>query len=150
LTDRTELGTKLGTKLVLALPSYAILPRHWTSSTNTDNLSPGILYQPRISNLESGDCFGIVEHNDAYVLIVLQMTVGAKQPIKANGLKDIVLAYPLDVQNALSKKVLGFVIPAEGTLNSKQPLLHTRGGKVIERIPTEIQGFEQYVCKYKI
>jgi hypothetical protein len=141
LTDSTE--------LVLTLPTYTLLPRNWKSSTNTDKLSPGCLYQPRISNLESGDCFGIVEHNGIFVLFVLQMTVSKKHPIKANGLRDIVLAYPLDVQNALSKKLLGFVIPMHGALDSVQPL-HTRDGKVIERIPTGVEGFEQYVCEYKI
>jgi hypothetical protein len=90
-----------------------------------------------------------VEHDDIYVLFVLQMTVSKKHLIKANGLRDIVLAYSLDVQNALNKKLLGFVIPMHGALDSVQPL-HTRDGKVIERIPTEVEGFEQYVCEYKI
>jgi hypothetical protein len=139
-----------GTELVMTLPAAEILPRHWKSSTNADGmLRPGCLYQPRISNLESGDCFGVVEHDGAYVLIVLQMTVSENHPIRANGLRDIALAYPLDVRNALSKKLLGFVIPMDGALRSIQPL-HTRDGKIIERIPVEVQGFEQYVCQYKI
>jgi hypothetical protein len=39
-------------------------------------------------------------------------------------LRDIIFAYPLNVQNPLNKKLLGFVIPMDGALNSIQ-LQHT-------------------------
>lgn len=137
-----------GTELAITLPPVEILPFDWKSSAN-GALRPGCLYQPRIANLESGDCFGVVQHDGANVLLVLQMTVGDNHPVKANGLRDIVLAYPLDVRNDLRNKLLGFVIPLHGALNSTQPL-HTQGGRAIERIPTEVQGFAQYVCRYTI
>jgi len=79
-------------------------------------LRPDCLYLPRISNLQSGDCFGVVQQGDGYVLIVLQITVSETHPIKAIVLNDIVFAFPLDVRNALRKKMLGFVIPLHGTL----------------------------------
>lgn len=141
-----------GTELVLPLPAAELLPRHWKANTNGDGgLYPGRLYQPRISTLESGDCdcFGVVEHDAAYVLLGLQMTVSETHPIIANGLKDIVRAYPLDVQSRLSKKLVGFVTPVNGCLLSMQPI-HTRDGSVMEQLPTEVEGFEQYVCEYNL
>lgn len=85
-----------GTELNITLPDSEILPRYWKRVGDRDgSLRYGVLYQPRIANLESGDCFCVVEWERGYVLVVLQMTVGRIHPIKVNGLRDIVLAYPM-------------------------------------------------------
>jgi hypothetical protein len=113
------------------------------------NLSPGVLYQPRIANLESGDCFCVIDWEEGYMLVILQMTVGKVHPIKVNGLRDIVLAYPMQIRDALVSTVLVFVTPIDGALVGQQPC-HTQDGKVAERFPIEVEGFVQHKCEYKI
>eukprot|EP00349_Pseudokeronopsis_sp_Brazil_P005188 CAMPEP_0202968314 /NCGR_PEP_ID=MMETSP1396-20130829/13571_1 /ASSEMBLY_ACC=CAM_ASM_000872 /TAXON_ID= /ORGANISM="Pseudokeronopsis sp., Strain Brazil" /LENGTH=299 /DNA_ID=CAMNT_0049694489 /DNA_START=464 /DNA_END=1360 /DNA_ORIENTATION=- len=130
-------------RIELTLPSSQILPTHWKANKTEDRLNPGYLYKPRTSNLESGDCFCVVEHNGGYWLLVLQMTVASTHPVKVNGLKEIVLAYSLEVQYALTRKLIVFVIPQNGELRTLQPL-HTQTGKVAEVIPAQVEGFEQF------
>ena len=62
-----------------------------------------VLYQPRISNLESGDAFC-----NELILIGLQ----EKPPVKATGLKDIVQAYtwyPVASKNLTARESWGLV-----------------------------------------
>jgi hypothetical protein len=134
----------------ITLPDREILPRQWKTARGRDgNLSPGVLYQPRIANLESGDCFCVIDWEEGYMLVVLQMTVGAVHPIKVNGLRDIVLAYPMQIRSELVSKVLVFVTPTDGALDGQQPY-HTQDGKVPQRFPIEVEGFVQHKCEYKI
>ena len=109
------------------VPSHReLLPQDWKK---TASLVPDVLYVPRISNLESGDCFYLVHLPTAggYLLVVLQITVGKSHPVKGNGLHDILLAYSEDVRKQVVSKALVFVVPAHGELHGKQPL-HTQGG----------------------
>ena len=142
-----------GTEKNITLPDREILPRQWKTARGRDrNLSPGVLYQPRIANLESGDCFCVIDWEEGYMLVVLQMTVGAVHPIKVNGLRDIVLAYPMQIRSELVSKVLVFVTPTDGALDGQQPY-HTQDGKVAERFSIEVDGpngFVQHKCEYKI
>jgi hypothetical protein len=134
------------TEITVTLPEVELLAPDWEE---VGNLKVGVLYQPKISNLESGDSFCVVEVNDEYWLIVLQMTVGQKHPIKANGLQTIVMAYEERSRSLLKKKVLGFVIPVDGKLHGVQAL-HNQDGKVIQKVPKEVKDFKQFVCRYKI
>ncbi len=142
-----------GTEMDVTLPDSEILPRYWKAVGDRDgNLRHGVLYQPRIANLESGDCFCVIGREGGYVVVVLQMTVGRNHPIKVNGLRDIVLAYPMQTRNALVGKVLVFVTPVHGALDAQQPY-HTQDGKVAQRFPIEVggeNGFVQYKCEYAI
>jgi len=113
-------------------------------------LLPGVLYQPRISNLESGDSFCVVEDApDLFLLLIFQMTVGEEHSVKANGLCAIIEAYPDYVKQRMNKKILAFVIPMFGPLRTVQKL-HTSDDKVIQKIPSELKDLEQYICEYKI
>jgi len=83
------------------------------------------------------------------MLIVFQITVGEVHPVKENGIRDIIKAYSKLVQDKMTQKLVVFVIPMHGPLCSEQPL-HTVDDKVMERIPKELEGLEQYVCEYKL
>ena len=151
--ELTSLSDSPQPKLTVTFPSAKELPQKWKAdkgSLNGGSLETGCLYRPKISNLESGDAFCVLaDEGGGFTLIVLQVTVGATHSIKVNGLKNIVRAYPLTVQRALVKKLLVFVIPLGGALEGQQPL-HTQDGTVARLVPTEAQGFQQYVVQYSV
>jgi hypothetical protein len=135
-----------------------VLEYHWKENAHDDEtkkLQPNALYQPKISNLESGDAFcvlqcpGAPDGSPQYALIVLQITVGSVHPVKMNGLHDIVLSYPSAIQDMMIKKLLVFVTPPDGKLNSIQKLI-TKDGKDALHVPPAVQGFEQCVYRHKI
>jgi hypothetical protein len=124
-----------------------VLPQDWKK---TARLVPSVLYVPRISNLESGDCFYLVPlPTGGYLLVVLQITVGMSHPVKANGLHDILLAYSEGVRKHVVNKALVFVIPAHGELQGEQPL-HTQKGNQINCLPVAVRDFKQYVYRHQI
>ena len=92
-------------------------------SHKTVRLVHSVLYVPRISNLDSGDCF------------------------KANGLYDILFAYLEDVRVQVVSKALVFVLPACGELQQKgEQSLHTQKGKQMEGsscVPVGVRDFKQ-------
>lgn len=158
----TPLATKTVTLMTLAdpsnqltvtLPAMKVLPRWWKAAKGSSEgeLDTNCLYQPRIANLESGDAFCVISEMDgSATLIVLQVTVGETHPINVNGLKNIVQAYPLTVQKALVKKCFVFVTPVHGALQRQQQPLHTQEGAVATHVPSEAQGFQQYVVEYDL
>jgi hypothetical protein len=124
------------------------------------------LYVPRVDNMESGDAFYLVPtdgssassalaagrgREQAYMLVVLQVTVAASHPVKANGLVDIVDAFPEALQSNIKKKALLFVKDAHGTFDKEQAIVN-QARKVMApmNIPIKIRDFEQYVCSYLI
>lgn len=139
-------------RLTATLPAMQLLPHLWEAKkgSKAGELEANCLYQPRITNLESADAFCVISEGEGpATLIVLQVTVGKTHPIKVNGLKKIVRAYPLTIQRALGKTLLVFVIPVNGALQGPQPL-HTKGGTVAVSVPSEAQGFQQYVVEYAV
>ena len=124
-----------------------LLPRDWKK---TANLPVDELILPRISNLESGDAFFVLENGvDSYLLVVLQITVGSSHPVRANGLRDILLAFPESVRHKITRKAFVFVTPNWGTLDKEQKLI-TQRGEEIAAIPRDAQGFQQYVYRHKL
>jgi hypothetical protein len=134
----------------LVVPSARqVLPQDWKK---TARLVPGVLYVPRISNLESGDSFYIVLlPAGGYLLVVLQITVGKSHPVKVNGLHDILLAYLEDVRVQVVSKALVFVLPAHGELDREQAL-HTQKEEKMDsaHVPVAVRDFKQYVYRHKI
>jgi len=133
------------------VPSHReMLPQDWKKSVR---LVPSVLYVPRISNLEAGDCFYLVPlPTSGYLLVVLQITVGTSHPVKTNGLHDILLAYIEDVRVQVVSKALVFVLPAHGEFHGRQPL-HTLKGKKIDGssyVPVAVRDFKQYVYRHVI
>jgi hypothetical protein len=121
-----------------------VLPQDWKK---TVRLLPSVLYVPRISNLESGDCFYLVPlPTSGYLLVVLQFTMGMSHPVvKVNGLHDILFAYSEDVRMQVVSKALVFVLPARGELQQK--------GKRMEdssSVPVAVRDFKQYMYRHRI
>jgi len=142
----------------ISLPIMNLLDYYWKENARdneTMKLQPDILYQPRISNLESGDAFCLLPYGVAldgqsvFILVVLQITVGKNHPVKVNGLKDIILSFPTFIQQRIAKKLLVFITPIDGKLNSLQPL-HTQKNNDMRNIPKLVEGFEQCVCRYSL
>jgi len=135
---------------VFEVPSVReVLPQDWKK---TARLVPGVLYVPRISNLESGDSFYLVLlPTGGYLLVVLQITVGKSHPVKVNGLHDILLAYLQDVREHVVSKALVFVLPAHGELDREQAL-HTQKEEQMDsaRVPLAVRDFKQYVYRHTI
>jgi len=137
------------TEISLKLSKKELLHCNWIKSK--EKLQPNLLYQPIISNLESGDAFGLIpsgEDNEAYYLIVLQITVSDEHPVKVKGLNRIIAAYSKEIQNNITRKFLIFVTPLHGKLNSIQP--YHVDGKVAVHIPKDIKKFEQCTFRYEI
>lgn len=132
----------------ITLPSTKILPYNWKK---LKDLEEGFLYQPLISNLESGDAFCLLNHNGLHMLLVLQVTVGQSHPVKANGLKEIVLAFPEPKRLLIARKVIVFVTPSDGKINAVQAL-HSQNGTVLSAstVPHEVRDFEQWVYGHAI
>jgi hypothetical protein len=154
----TAQSMETANKYEINLPLMALLEYHWKENARDDEskrLQPNILYQPKISNLESGDAFCLLPFGRAddgqpvFQLVVLQITVGENHPVKVNGLHDIILAYPEFIQHKIIKKLLVFLTPSDGKLNSIQPL-HTKQNKVAQAIPNLVKGFEQCLCRLSI
>jgi hypothetical protein len=132
----------------ITLPQAQTLAHNWKHHRD---LHSNVLYQPLISNLESGDAFCLIHLNDSYMLIVLQITVGEKHPVKVNGLKDIYQAFPVEITERIERKVILFVTPLDGKLCTWQPL-HNQDDKVIAPayIPYDARNFEQWVYRHAI
>ena len=123
------------------------LPHNWKS---TGQLPLNVLILPRISNLESGDSFYVVQIDpDNYLLVVFQITVGKAHPVKANGLHDILLAFSENVRNKITHKALVFVIPKHGTLDKEQKLHTQKDGEIVV-LPLIVRGFQQYLYRHEI
>ena len=120
---------------------------------NKKDLKPDIFYQPRNSNMESGDAFCMISTvtdngRTAYKLIILQITVAEKHDVKINGLKEIIAAYPDEIATNIIEKSLVFVTPKYGKLNSFQKYVNRGGESPKRNIPKDIAEFKQYVTEY--
>ena len=90
------------------------LIRSFHTSIDVKNWTSNVLYRPISSTLESGDAFFIRGTKSKSKLYILQLTVGKKHPIKANGLLYIVKffydsGYKIDAESM--KMHLVFVTP---------------------------------------
>eukprot|EP01031_Cornospumella_fuschlensis_P032164 gene32164-38904_t len=128
---------------VFEVPSVReVLARDWKK---TARLVPGVLYVPRISNLDSGDSLYLAPLPfGGYLLVALRITVGKAHPVKVNGLHDILLAYTNDVRAQVVSKALVFVLPAYDELDGEQAL-HTQKEENMDsaRVPVAVRDFEQ-------
>lgn len=119
-----------------------LLQRDWT---RTSELSANLLIVPRISNLEPGNAFCLVQcDTDSYWLVVLQITVGESHPVKANELNEILRSFPENLRNKITRRVLLFVTPSYGPLIKKQTL-QTQKNEPSVLLPGDVQSFEQFV-----
>jgi hypothetical protein len=120
-----------------------LLSKDWKKA---HQLEANKLYVPRVDNMESGDAFYLVPiappsdiqadrrsassavaagrgREQAYMLVVLQVTVAASHPVKSNGLVDILDIFPEALHSKISKKALVFVKDAHGTFDKEQSIV---------------------------
>jgi predicted Rdx family selenoprotein len=127
----------------IKFPLQCLLQCQWKLR---DNLLSNVLYQPQVSNLEAGDAFCLIKQADGtFMLIVLQITIAERHPVKVNGLKVIVNAYSEQMKANITRKIILFVIPVDGELRTCQPL-HTQNNRFVEdaKLPPEAKNFEQW------
>ena len=106
------------------------------------------MYQPLISNQESGDAFCLMQHEGLLKLLVFLVTVAERHPVKANGLKDIVRALNEKTRLLIARKVVVFVTNLDGKLTTVQDL-ESQKSKVLSAL-SEIRDFEQWVYRHTI
>ena len=134
-------GTEGLNDLNIVFPESEYLVRDW--KTSNDYLKANVLYLPTIGNLESGDAFCVMELNGVTTLIVMQVTIASSHPVKMNGLKTICDCFG-NTQVNITDKILIFITPIHGTLNSKQNLHSTQNTKVEDKnIPVNIKPFSK-------
>ena len=137
-----------GDKVTFDVPTDKyLLPGDWKE---TGQLPVNTHILPRISNLESGDSFFMVDDgHEGFRLVVLQITVGKSHPVKANGLNNIVKAFHEEVREKISEKLLVFVIPKYNTLVNVQQLV-TQSNTESVHMQSNARGFQQYVYHHEI
>jgi hypothetical protein len=117
------------------------------------------LIVPLISNLESGDAFYVTPTTEplcpgedesnpdsiSYTLVIFQITVAKTHSVKANGLRDILQAFPKAVRSKITRKVLVFITPGFGSLDAKQSIQTQKGSEA-----SYATDFHQYICRLEI
>ena len=141
-------NTHAQARLSFTLPKIELLSSGWEE---VGHLVPNKLYVPKVSTMESGDAFCSMTVNRTKVLIVLQMTIAQDHPVQANGLANIVNAFPASIRN-FRRKILLFVTPKYGKLRNEQPLQAVRNEVYSgeSHIPTAARNFEQWLYRYEL
>ena len=128
---------------VCNVPTEILLLSHdWKKKAE---LPVNVMILPRI---ESGDAFYVVSlESGSFLLVIFQMTVGDSHPVKVNGLREILLAFPESVRSKITRKCLVFVIPQHGALDKVQKLV-TQKREEAKVVPRIVEGFQQYVYRH--
>jgi hypothetical protein len=135
-------------KRTFKLPGMECLPINWEKS----NLTANVLYRPRNFNFESGDAFCVIPDETQagkLVLLVLQITVSSSHPIEANGLKKIYNSFERNIRENIISKIVMFVTPIDGPLNTKQPIVKGKNNPD-ESLSKFSSDFRQGVFKYRL
>jgi hypothetical protein len=139
----------VGTALYFHVPSTrAMLSYDWK---RTKSLEANLFYVPRVTNLTSADAFYLVEGAESgeYTLVVLQITVAESHPVKAQGLLDIILAFPEKFK--ITSKALVFVVNPSCLMQDAQKLTNLKGEELEEgSIRLSLRDFKQYIVRYKL
>jgi hypothetical protein len=113
-------------------PPKRVLALNWREQLNY--LEVNVLYIPPYGNLESGDSFCLIEINGRWTLVILQCTIAEKHPVKQNGVKIIHDCYTKNRDLKVDDTVIMFMIPVNGKLKTKQPLVTQKKGGVLEEV----------------
>jgi hypothetical protein len=113
-------------------PPKRVLALNWRERMNY--LEANVLYIPPYGNLESGDTFCLIEINGRWTLVILQCTIAEHHPVKQNGVEAIRECYIKNRDLKVEDTVIMFMIPANGKLKTKQPLMTQKEGRVLEDV----------------
>ena len=131
------------------VPEIELISTYWIKE---GNLKPNVLYVPKVFHLKLGDAVCAIEVGGKKMLLILQTTIADAHPISANDLVKIFYAFPESVRKRFHRKIILFITPFHGKLQSLQPLW-TVEGKVfqnVSEIPTAAQNFEQWLYGYEL
>jgi hypothetical protein len=106
-------------------------------------LEANVLYIPPYGNLESGDAFCLIEIDGRWTLVILQCTIAENHPVKQNGMKVIYDCYTKNPALKVDDTVIMFMIPLNGKLKTKQPVV-TQAAEEVQRVTIAV------TAQYKI
>ena len=128
-------------------PSKQVLALNWREQQKY--LEANVLYIPPYGNLESGDSFCLIELNGKWTLVILQCTIAETHPVKQNGVKIIHDCFSKNAELKVDDTVIIFMIPLNGKLKTKQPLVTQKKGE--GGVPVEVRRATIVVtAQYKI
>jgi hypothetical protein len=102
-------------------PPKQVLALNWRE--RQEYLEANVLYIPPYGNLESGDSFCRIELTGKWTLVILQCTIAENHPVKQNGVKIIHDCFSKNAELKVDDTVIMFMIPLNGKLKTKQPLV---------------------------
>ena len=114
-------------------PAKRVLALNWREEVN-NYLEANVLYIPPYGNLESGDAFCLIEINGRWTLVILQCTIAENHPVKQNGMKVIYDCYKKNLALTVDDTVIMFMIPLNGQLKTKQPVVTQKKGEVVQEV----------------
>ena len=113
-------------------PPKQVLALNWRQQENY--LEANVLYIPPYGNLESGDGFCLIEIDGRWTVVIIQCTIAENHPVKQNGVKIIHDCYVKTQGLKVDDTVIMFMIPLNGKLKAKQPLVISKKGGVLEEV----------------
>mmetsp|Transcript_28292 Transcript_28292/g.40283 ORF Transcript_28292/g.40283 Transcript_28292/m.40283 type:complete len:549 (-) Transcript_28292:2003-3649(-) len=117
-----------GTKAMkVTFPPKQLLAMNWREQE--DYLQANVLYISPYGNLESGNAFCLMKIKRKWTLVILQCTIAENHPVKQNGVKIIHDCYKKNRNLPLDDTVIMFIIPFNGKLKTKQPLIVQQKGE---------------------
>jgi hypothetical protein len=123
-------------KTQVVFPQKQLLAPNWREKV--DYLKADVLYIPSYGNLESGDAFCLIQLNGKPTLVILQITIADKHPVKQNGVRIIHQCYTKNSHLKVRDTVIMFMIPVNGRLKTKQNLVTTIMSKKVQRLTVEV------------
>lgn len=107
--------------VTVRFPPKQVLVLSWREQKNY--LQANVLYLPPYGSLECGSAFCLMKINDRRTLVVLLCTAAEAHPVSQKGLKTIHDCYTKNSALRVDDTVLMFMVPVNGKLKSKQPLV---------------------------
>jgi len=116
----------------VTFPPKQVLALNWRERENY--LEANVLYIPPHGNLESGDSFCLIQINGRWTVVIIQCTIAENHPVKQNGVTIIHDCYAKNQELKVDDTVIMFMIPINGKLKTKQPLVTPKKGGVLEEV----------------
>eukprot|EP01039_Chlorochromonas_danica_P005685 gene5685-6269_t len=132
-------------KIRVTFPPKEVLAPNWREQKKY--LKQEVLYIPPYDNLESGDAFCLIKIDERWTLVILQCTISKTHPVKQNGVKIIRDCYSKNSELAVEETVIMFMTPANGKLETEQPLV-TKNGTVVQHPSVKVEA--QYKIENKL
>ena len=128
---------------IVKFPAKRVLARNWREE-ESNFLEVNVLYIPPYGNLESGDAFCLIEIDGRWTLVILQCTIAENYLVQQNGMKVIYDCYKKNPALQVDDTVIMFMIPLNGKLKTKQPVVTQKKGAVEEVQRVAITVTAQY------